>query len=277
MQFFSREALSALKFYVYTLEDENGNIFYIGKGSGNRCFSHANLNGKPQFPHEGETMEDLKAEKIRELRETSGSDPQILIIAHGLEEETAFIIESLLIKLVSIKFPEIIKLGNRVLGHKPEGFCLLAEELNNRLSNPVIESDLEERVLLVSLNGGKAGDPYPKFCHEEGTIAQRTLGRWSLDERKARKVDLIAGVYKGLIRCVFKVKKKKINGHDVSEYSEEAYVTDKGQNRKRFNFSGERDIEKEEKWALRSIQSGNGDTLTVFPRGGAIRYANWKR
>ena len=41
MKQFSSEVISKLGYYVYLISDpSNGEIFYVGKGKGNRVFSH---------------------------------------------------------------------------------------------------------------------------------------------------------------------------------------------------------------------------------------------
>ena len=48
MKKFSPDIIKKLKWYVYLLSDPNSEeIFYVGKGKGNRVFDHFNnLNGK---------------------------------------------------------------------------------------------------------------------------------------------------------------------------------------------------------------------------------------
>ena len=67
MKQFSSEIIKKLKFYVYLLSDPiSGDIFYVGKGKGNRVFSHLKeTNDKSE-----------KSQKIRELR-NQGKNPKI--------------------------------------------------------------------------------------------------------------------------------------------------------------------------------------------------------
>ena len=61
---FKTSVIEALQYYVYCLVDPRTNrIFYIGKGSGNRIFNHANdaLN---------DNLSSLKLNIIREIRST---------------------------------------------------------------------------------------------------------------------------------------------------------------------------------------------------------------
>ena len=58
MKQFSSEVISKLKYYVYLLSDpSNGEIFYVGKGKGNRAFSHFK-----------EIIDSDKVNKIKEIK-----------------------------------------------------------------------------------------------------------------------------------------------------------------------------------------------------------------
>ena len=82
---FSEKALDALNgFYVYALVDpRNESVFYIGKGIGNRLFSHEIESEKEQ------KKERQKICKIREI-ENEGFSVKRLIVNWGLSEEEAF-------------------------------------------------------------------------------------------------------------------------------------------------------------------------------------------
>lgn len=269
---FRSETLEALGNYVYALSEpvEEGAIFYVGKGTGNRCFAHAlEERTDPDYPKQQDSVMSLKIDKIQEIRKEYSADPSITIIAHGIEDsETAFLIESILIKGLK-------GLTNAVAGRDTEDLWLSASEVDNRYASPINEKDLGKKVLLVSLNGGEAADPYPKIKDNAPELARRTLGSWGLAGKNAKKVELVIGVYRGLVRCVFEVHKIKSGKSLIAEHLEpEKYVTEKGINKARYRFVGERNHELEKEWACRPIVRGE-ENLTVFPRGGAIRYANF--
>ena len=56
-------------------DPSNEEIFYIGKGKGNRCFSHLN-----------NTSDNEKVKKIKELI-SKGIVPKIEILVHGVDDE----------------------------------------------------------------------------------------------------------------------------------------------------------------------------------------------
>lgn len=73
---FNRDIVEALKFYVYLLSDpRTGDIFYVGKGKGNRIFQH----------FKDKDVSD-KTRKINELQ-SHGLIPKIEILVHGIHDE----------------------------------------------------------------------------------------------------------------------------------------------------------------------------------------------
>ncbi|HJN91582.1 MAG TPA: hypothetical protein QGF05_02495, partial [Dehalococcoidia bacterium] len=81
-----------LKTYVYRLIDpRNGETFYVGKGQGNRIFSHV---------HDEQNLEgdDLgnKMRRIRKIR-LAGFEIAHVIHRHGMDDKTAREVEAALI------------------------------------------------------------------------------------------------------------------------------------------------------------------------------------
>ena len=75
---FSKEVINKLKHYVYIYSDpETEEIFYVGKGVGNRVFSHL--------------IDSEDTEKTRYIKRIMdrGQEPKIEILTHGLENEGA--------------------------------------------------------------------------------------------------------------------------------------------------------------------------------------------
>ena len=91
---FNQHTIEALAYYVYALVDPRDNrIFYIGKGKGNRVFQHAkdSLN---------EDYQSLKLDIIRSIL-SEGKEVGLYILRHNLNEETAYIVESVLIDMLT--------------------------------------------------------------------------------------------------------------------------------------------------------------------------------
>ncbi len=86
---FTPAEIKALKFYVYELIDpDSGEVFYVGKGWGNRVYSHLKkaIKGDPSE----------KADKIRKILQ-KGQKPELNIVDSGMTEEEAYDLEGKLI------------------------------------------------------------------------------------------------------------------------------------------------------------------------------------
>ena len=108
-----------MSYYIYGLLDPSSNeVFYIGKGSGNRAISHIkNVDEQAQAP--------LKSQRIKNIQRQN-LFVRIIVLVKGLETESeAFTVESLLIHeaLSSRKVLGLsCNLTNSVSGHHQERF-----------------------------------------------------------------------------------------------------------------------------------------------------------
>src|SRR5438874_10587153 len=86
---FSADVSRKLGWYVYRLIDpRNGETFYVGKGQGNRVFSHIRAS-------EGLEDDDLLDNKIKRIRQIqlAGFEVAHVIHRHGMDEPTALEVE----------------------------------------------------------------------------------------------------------------------------------------------------------------------------------------
>jgi hypothetical protein len=126
-----------LKTYVYRLIDpRNGETFYVGKGTGNRVFSHIHEK------IEGDEL-DNKLKRIREIRR-AGFEVAHVIHRHGLDDRTAFEVEAALIDT----FPG---LTNEVGGSGSNDYgAMHAKEIIARYSaEPAV---FQHKALMINVN-----------------------------------------------------------------------------------------------------------------------------
>ena len=202
---FSKKTQEELKHYVYALIDpRNNKIFYVGKGQGNRVFSH--VNGAVESPKE--------TDKLKTIREIKRQNKEVrhFIIRHGLDEHEAFLVESVLIDFFTFRdFSEVAKITNISAGHhsfdrgiKTVKECEAlynCETLNNK--------DIKHNILIINVNRtystGKRKNKNSNY--DRPNIYEATRGWWVLDIDRAKKVDYVLAEYKGVIRAVFQPEK----------------------------------------------------------------------
>lgn len=190
---FSEKAIESLNgFYVYALIDpRNEKVFYIGKGTGNRVFSHEIESGKSR------ESEKKKIQQIREI-ENSGYSVKRLIVNWGLSENEAFVAEATLINLLNRMSD--IQLTNEVSGHHVHE-SLTTEEFELQYGAvPLEKEDIKHSILVIKIN-----KLYRRGMSEE-ELYDAVRGFWaaSLKSIEARKVKYVFGVYNGLIVGVYK-------------------------------------------------------------------------
>jgi len=105
-----------LGYYVYALRDplEDGCIFYVGKGVGDRVYAHARHAKRVDPP---KTSAQLKLTRIHKIH-AAGLDVGVELVRHNLKDEAeAFEVEAAVIDVLKIAG---IELANLVAGQGTE-------------------------------------------------------------------------------------------------------------------------------------------------------------
>lgn len=191
MDRFSEKSLLSLgEFYVYGLIDpRNNQIFYIGKGSGNRVFEHEREElGSSE-------SENLKLKTIAEIK-AIGLDVHKIIINSNLTESEAFAAEASLIN--AFNYIGDVKLTNIVAGH--HSFEALSVEEYENLYGAVElnEGDIKHRILVIKINRLYQRDMDRKALYDS------VRGVWRASIEKVKTIDYVFGVYNSLIVAVYK-------------------------------------------------------------------------
>ena len=177
---FPKEVIDHLDFYVYRLIDpRNGQTFYVGKGKGNRVFSHAK--------GEVENGRDELSEKLKRIREikNDGFEVAHIIHRHGLDEKTALEVEASLIDA----YPEVL---NEVSGHDPERGIMHAQEVIEQYQAE--EIDFQHKVLMISVN---------RSATEAYNVYEAVRFAWKLNVKKAQESDFVLALQQGLVIGAF--------------------------------------------------------------------------
>jgi hypothetical protein len=203
---FTQKTQEELKSYVYILIDPRDNkIFYVGKGYGNRVFSH--INESICNPSETEKLEIIRAIKIENLK------VKHLIIRHGLEENEALIVESVLIDFLTFRdFAEVAKISNIVAGHNAfnQGIKTVHECEILYNCEELKKEDIKHKVLVININktyDNKRKKKSENQIYNRPNIYEATRGWWVLDKNRAEVSDFVLAEYKGVIRAIFKPEK----------------------------------------------------------------------
>lgn len=190
---FSEKTLTAINgFYVYALIDPRSNdVFYIGKGTGNRVFSHEMESGKTSV------VEKEKIRKIQDI-EKSGLSVKRIMVNWGLSEQEAFASEASLINLFN--FISGNQLSNIVAGHHiHEGLTVENFELKYG-AVPLKIEEIKHNILIIKINKLYRKD----MSNYEIYDAVRGMWKVSLESIKSRKIQYVFAVYNGLIVGVYK-------------------------------------------------------------------------
>ena len=205
---FSANTIKSLKYYVYGLKYPNSenDYFYIGKGLGNRVFSHVQQKIK-------KGIKDPKFDIINSLRNIGG--PEIDIIRHGLNENEALLLEAALIDVFGVN-----QITNKVKGIDSNKFGIMS------IKNIEANYKGKDFNLDISAVCFKINREWHKDINEEN-LYNIIRGNWTLNLNRAKYG---IGVHKGVIRGIYKIcnwEQGRPNNRGGYRYQFNGYKEDK--------------------------------------------------
>lgn len=171
-----------IKYYVYLyIDPRNNQIFYVGKGRGNRAFSHLKERSKSE-----------KNLRIRDIQ-NEGLQPKIEILIHGLEDEsTARKIEASIIDLLGIE-----NLTNIQSGYESREFGRMSTEQIIALYGAK-KIAIREPAILININKSFRYGMSPMELYDA------TRSAWVVSSNREKPL-LALVVYQGIVQEVYKI------------------------------------------------------------------------
>lgn len=224
---FSPDVIRNLKYYVYLLSDpDTGEIFYVGKGKGNRVFDHFK-----------EKKSNDKNKKINTLL-GKGTLPKLEILIHGIEDDyTIKKIEASVIDLLNKN-----NLTNIMSGYESSEFGRMdVNQIQAKYSNE--KADISEKVLLIKLSKTFRYNMTPLELYEY------TRGIWKVSKKKIDEVEYVFSVYDGIIQETYNVLGWFSGGKSFSIRED----IDEWKLQERWEFVGDVDLEMRKKYQYKTV------------------------
>ncbi len=261
-----KEKETLRKYYVYALceiDESNKKLipFYIGKGTGDRVWNHADETADEIKEIEEDAKkynytDDYKqsllntvSEKHKKITELGKDRISYIIIKSGLTEYESFMCESSLINLLTLKQNELSYfekgLTNKVNGHsnyfeKAAGINTCALSVNDYFEKyckkPIIVNEMTDeqkkvfankKIRLQNINMTYVEctnlDVFPTLEDQKEAIEKAVCGFWQPSNMD--RMDYVFAMYQGRIKGVYKVIKEKFatSFHKILEIARDDY------------------------------------------------------
>ncbi len=189
---FDANAQEQLGYYVYALFDsaEPNWPFYIGKGVGNRVFSHTA--GRLADEIVSQEPMSLKAKLIDDIKR-SGRQVIQKVIRFGLSEEEALSVEAALIDMVNLIKPET--LTNQISGHGVSEGIIDAKDLAMALCAAPLSTDLPVLLIKIERRWTKLLAEYgAENAIPSNEIYKAVCGNWKISIRCAERAQCVLAI-----------------------------------------------------------------------------------
>jgi uncharacterized protein len=205
------EVANLLKSYVYVyIDPRNGEPFYIGRGKGNRVFTHLS-----------QRLVTDKVARIRDIR-NSGNTPQIDILRYGLSDSEAQLVEAAAIDLIGKG-----RLTNRVAGYHKSSFGrITSQRVISLLTAKRI--NVKHKAILITINKLYRSDMSATELYET------TRGIWVVGETSRNRAEYAFSLYQGIVLEVYRIKQWYPAGTLKYKTRDTTHFKDSG----RWEFSG---------------------------------------
>ncbi len=180
---FPKNVYDKLKYYVYVYIDPRDNqVFYIGKGKGNRAFSHLYDNSESE-----------KVARIKEVK-SENKEPIIEILIHGIEsDEVIKKIEASIIDMIGIN-----KLTNIQRGYESKEYGRMSIDQIFALYNSE-KTEIIDPVMLIKINKTF------RYGISDVELYDATRSAWVVGENR-EKAKYALSVYGNIVQEVYEIK-----------------------------------------------------------------------
>lgn len=171
-----------LGYYVYLyIRPDTNEVFYVGKGKGNRMLSHAS--GRSKTPH-GAVIRDLQDRKL---------EPRVEVLIHGLKNEE----QALAVEMAAIDLLGLDSLTNEVHGHHSSRRGRMSLDQLIALYQRK-KANIKEPAILIRIARAYRYDMSPIELYDA------TRATWKVGGKRD-KAKYVLSVHDGIVREVYRI------------------------------------------------------------------------